>query len=194
MAHRVAELMKRAENAPNTESKEVAERECQDLITRLWDMRDNWPSGGPLRDILPTLHQLLDKTPFRVRWAGESDEPGAGGIITKLLKTQREELYRLCQLIKLKAPPQIVEQMQQFLTDNHDSLSDDEIGLITIIAAPTRLPIFSSEVEAEDYIDWEGQPLEENTEEESVDKYSEFIKYIEKNRTSLIKNVSELLQ
>lgn len=66
MAHRVAELMQRAEAATDPTVKEAAEQESQDLIIRLWEMRDFWPRGGPLAPLLPTLHQLLDQQGYPI--------------------------------------------------------------------------------------------------------------------------------
>ena len=196
MAHRIAELMRRVETATDSNAKEVAERECQDLIVRLWDMRDRWPSGGPLRDILPTLHQLLDNTPYRVRWAGKPEQPSVGGVITKLLRAQRKELRQLCQLIKSKTPAHTVQELQQLLDENYDDLSEEEVALITLIVAPSRLPIFNSEAEAGSYEDVVVGDEEEVLEEPQVapsDEYAEFQKDVMLSREKFLASVGELL-
>ncbi|MCL1474887.1 hypothetical protein [Argonema antarcticum] len=37
MAHRIAELMEQAEQAPTEAEREAAKRECTDIIIRLWE-------------------------------------------------------------------------------------------------------------------------------------------------------------
>lgn len=197
MAHRIAELMQRAEAASNVELKEVAERECQDLIVRLWDMRELWPSGGPLRDILPTLHQLLDKTPFTIRWAGKPEQPSVGGVITKLLRAQRKELRQLCQLIKSKTPTHTVEELQRLLDENYGDLSDDEVALITLIIDPLSLPVFGSEAEVDTYeavLVGDEEDVVEELQEAPFDEYADFEKEVILNREEFLASVVDLLE
>lgn len=196
MAHRIAELMQRAEATSDLELKEVAKRECQDLIVRLWYMRDRWPSGGPLRDILPTLHQLLDKTPFTIRWAGKPEQPSVGGVITKLLRAQRKELRQLCQLIKSKTPAHTVQELQQLLDENYDDLSDDEAALITLIIDPLSLPVFGSEAEVDSYevlFVGDEEDAAEEPQEVPSNEYADFEKGLMLNREELLSSVSSLL-
>lgn len=196
MAHRVAELMQRAEATSDPEAKEVVKRECQDLIVRLWDMRDRWPSGGPLRAILPTLHQLLDETPFTIRWAGKPEEPSAGGVITKLLRAQRKELRQLCKLIKARIPAHTIEELQQLLDKNYADLSENEAGLITLIISPASLPIFSSEEEAESYeeVIEERKAVSIEDSGDPVDEYAEFEKVVVINREQFLASVADFLE
>jgi hypothetical protein len=197
MAHRIAELMQRAEATSDPQAKEITERECQDLIVRLWDMRGRWPSGGPLRGVLPTLHQLLDEIPFTIRWAGKPDEPSVGGLITKLLRTQRKELRQLCLLVKAKIPAHTVTELQQLLDENYDDLSEDEVALITLIIEPTGLPIFENEEESDSYgIEFVGD--EDDTlvelQEASSDKYADFEKAVILGREQFLSSVADFLK
>lgn len=47
MAHRLAELMERAEQATEDADREAARKEATDLVLRLWDHRSSWPHGWP---------------------------------------------------------------------------------------------------------------------------------------------------
>lgn len=60
MAHRVAQLLERAENAESAEDREASCRECTDLVLRLWAMRLDWPDGGPFVHIMPALQRIAE--------------------------------------------------------------------------------------------------------------------------------------
>jgi hypothetical protein len=47
MAHRLAELMDRAESAKSQAKREEARVAATDLVVRLWDHRAGWPKGWP---------------------------------------------------------------------------------------------------------------------------------------------------
>lgn len=65
MAHYIAEKMSIAETSEGSE-KEVAERECFDLILKLWDHRHSLPSGRrPLENFEPLLETLSKLKPER---------------------------------------------------------------------------------------------------------------------------------
>lgn len=198
MAHRVAELMRRAESAINPADKETAERECQDLVMRLWEMREQWPSGGPLHRIIPTLHQLLEESPYIVRWAGAPNASEAEGLITKLLRGQRQELRQLCALISAKSPAHTIAELHKFQHENQEYLSEIESYSITLITSPHNLPIFSggsdehSDEDTDDIYDALGA-LEES-EDDEVDGFAEFEKQVNLKKEQLLKNVSTFLE
>ena len=50
MAHRIAELMERAEQAQTDEDREAARRDCTNVIIRLWEHRGKFPFKPPLAD------------------------------------------------------------------------------------------------------------------------------------------------
>ncbi len=47
MAHRIAELMQRADAASDDAVRELTRKEASDLILRLWSHRSSWPRGWP---------------------------------------------------------------------------------------------------------------------------------------------------
>src|SRR4051812_43936360 len=59
MAHRIAELMERAEQAEDKDDREEARRECADLILGVWSRRSGWPYGQPLVNIASTIKGLM---------------------------------------------------------------------------------------------------------------------------------------
>lgn len=164
MAYRVAELMQRVESATDSALEEAAKRECEDLIIRLWETRDNWPSRGPLHSLMPTLQVLLAASPSRYRWAGRHEPDEVSGLITQLLQVQARELRQLCQLVKAKVPAETVSSMEKLLDEHRADLSDIEINLISLVINPSRLPVFDSEEAAEAYDEDDEQEAQEEDE------------------------------
>ena len=61
MAHHIAELMERAENAPSGPEREEAEKACRAAILEAWGRRSSWPYGGPLERVAPLLSLLAGR-------------------------------------------------------------------------------------------------------------------------------------
>ncbi len=63
MAHRIAELMERAEQAETEAEQEAAKRECTNVIIKLWEHRTKFPFKPPLADIAKFLKNLISNPP-----------------------------------------------------------------------------------------------------------------------------------
>lgn len=84
MAHRLAELLKRAENVSGKE-KEALQRECADLIIKLWTCRSSLPTAHrPLQSfesIMRAIECLRGDTPTYFRdFRSERDKRASEGI------------------------------------------------------------------------------------------------------------------
>src|SRR5260370_9569443 len=64
MAHRIAELMERAENARTAAGRELAKADCANLILRLWEKRAQLPPGAPLSPFADFLEHFFKEEPF----------------------------------------------------------------------------------------------------------------------------------
>jgi hypothetical protein len=63
MAHYLAEKMECAASVPDGIVRETDQRECVDLILRLWERRQTWPLSAPLKEIADRLDELLAPKP-----------------------------------------------------------------------------------------------------------------------------------
>ncbi|AHM61618.1 hypothetical protein D770_16820 [Flammeovirgaceae bacterium 311] len=198
MAHRVAELIQRADSATDPAVKEVAEQECQDLIIRLWETRDNWPSGGPLHTLLPTLKLLLADDPSYASFIRRGKQDDAGGLITCLLKLHREELQLVYQLVKDQMPTGVLESMQKLLDEQGSILSESEYDLISFAIDPSKFPTFDNEEDADGSDEDSVEEVDRISSEESTvtpdNAYSKFIESIESKREEFYKNLGRLLK
>ena len=190
MALRVAELLRRTEGTADALAKEGVERECQDLITRLWESRESWPSGGPLGSILPTLKVLLAGEPDYRSWRSRPDENQAIGLITNLLQLQRKELQHFCLAIHDRIPASTMEAMRLLLAEHENALSEEEANVLYFVTNPSRLPLFNNVEEVE--VD-EGEPKEETklaSTTEPVDRLAECLAFITKERQQFFARVA----
>jgi len=200
MAHRVAELMQSVETTTDPIAKEAAERECQDLIIRLWGIRDKWPSGGPLHALMPTLQILLADVPVYHSWFRRVEQDDASGLLTRLLRLQRQELAQIYQLIRDRVPTEVIESMQQLLDEHHADLSEAENHLISFVIHPSKIPLFNSEEDAETYDEEkvivegedDGEVLGDST-NTPVDSFTEFRESIELKRQEFFNAVARVL-
>lgn len=127
MAHRVAELMDRAERAPAGAERKAARRECSDLIIKLWERRSHWPHGRPLADVAGLLKNLLnDKTNYSSRYEQyqvEIDSHSWIGILPRLrqLQYREDELCRSAAIADFD-----LEADRKWLTEHGQDLSVEE--------------------------------------------------------------------
>jgi hypothetical protein len=73
MAHRLAELIVRAQTARSEKTREAARKEASALVLRVWRRRSHWPRGWPPRHTAQIL-AVLDPQPYRSK-RGRTDSP-----------------------------------------------------------------------------------------------------------------------
>ena len=190
MAQRVAELLRRAEASVDPAVKEAAERECQDLIIRLWESRASWPAGGPLGSILPTLQKLLAGEPDYRPWKSRPEENQLIGWITNLLQLQRKELRYFCLAIRDQMPAPLREEMRQLLVEHQSDLSEEEANILYFVTNASQLPFFNQEAAVE----MDGSEIQDETTSasttEPVNRLAEFLAFITKEWQHFFARVS----
>ena len=133
MAHRVAELMNRAENVLSEEAKEQARRDCTDLILRLWERRDGWPTGQPLAKVASFLRVFATEQPRREHNVSDAPQGSWLEALPKLLHIhEREEaIFRDAALAELDSDTLASEKA--WLEAHGEDLSEDERDSITTL-------------------------------------------------------------
>lgn len=127
MAHRVAELMDRAERARAGAEREAARRECSDLIIRLWERRSHWPYGRPLGEVAGLLKNLIsDGTNYESRYEDSEvkiDPQSWLGILPRLrqLQYREEEMCRKAAIADFD-----FEADHKWLSQHGQDLSEEE--------------------------------------------------------------------
>lgn len=127
MAHRIAELMERAEQSETEAKREAAKRECADVIIRLWEHRAKFPFKPPLADIAKFLRNLTSDPPPS-HWEKPEPPDGTWGSILPHLEKLQEREYSICRDAAIAEAS--LEQEREWLEEHREEMSDDECDII----------------------------------------------------------------
>lgn len=127
MAHRIAELMERADQAQDDREREVARRACADLILRLWAHRADRPHGSPLTEIAAFLQVFADAPPARHQVPTGASEGTWINVLHGVMRLaeREEEICRAAAVAELS-----LDNEYQWLTEHRDELSEDEQSIM----------------------------------------------------------------
>lgn len=134
MAHYVAELIKKTEKSTSKSEKLENQKECFEVILKLWNNRDHLPMASkPLSDMKPLL-ELLDALkrddfsyPYWRQYKVIPDKPTWTGFMDTV-KSNSENIFELC--IYSIINYDILRKKPDWLTDHKNMLSKTEIKLI----------------------------------------------------------------
>lgn len=123
MAHRIAELIERADD-------QKAKREATDLILRCWERRRGWTSGWPRRD-LGDAFRFADRELGREPGPDEPTLPWASRLVAA--RRSFDEEYRVWVSLALaEDPPEAPAEDDAWFFDNE--LDDDEKRVARLLA------------------------------------------------------------
>lgn len=136
MAHRVAELISRADALPDGAEKETAEREAADLIIRLWEKRTHWLYASPLAGIADFLAQLVESDGHRrhseQQSEPETDESKWTAILSRVIELNTREM-KVCRYAALAEHN--LDKEREWLENHRENLSEDEISITETLIA-----------------------------------------------------------
>lgn len=127
MAHRIAELMERAEQAETEAEREAAKREYTNVIIRLWEHRSKFPFKPPLADIAKFLRNLTSDLPPS-HWEKPEPPDGTWNSILPHLEKLQEREYSICRNAAIAEIS--LEQEREWLEEHREEMSDDECDII----------------------------------------------------------------
>jgi hypothetical protein len=123
LAHRIAELMERAEQGQAEVEREAAKRECAELILRVWERRRLWQRGFPLDNLSAFIEIISSESPqsqCEIEGAPRGSWLDALSRLRKL--REREDLIVLDATIA----DLNLEQERQWLSEHSGELSEEE--------------------------------------------------------------------
>lgn len=135
MSHRIAELMRKAEEADSDEERDAARSECTDLIIRLWERRNHWPYGSPLDRVTETLSAITSEP--EIGDLPEPDRPDPSmrweKMFQDLRKLQNEEtsvlLYAMAANVELSVEEDWIGDHRTILVDQEREVLSSLIEL-----------------------------------------------------------------
>lgn len=123
IAHRIAQLMQKADEAKNDEDREKARNQCADLILRVWSRRSGWPYGQPMERLAPILEKLATEPNPYDRRSGEPEERSWTGVLPLLDEIHKKE-RRVHRDAALAEYP--LDESKAWLAKHGDEMSDEE--------------------------------------------------------------------
>ncbi|MFY7938635.1 MAG: hypothetical protein ACOVOQ_14735 [Flavobacterium sp.] len=134
MAHYVAELIKKSEETTSVDEKCVYEKECFEVILKLWNNREHIPNiDKPLNNIKPLI-ELLDllkendySYPF---WRHIRDVPNDAtwtGFV-EIVKKNSEDIFELCLYASINK--KVLEKEEKWLQEYPSMIGEDEARMI----------------------------------------------------------------
>lgn len=126
MAHHVAELMQRAEQSETEAEREVAKRECSELIMKIWERRSHLLYGRPLAEVAEFLEKFTGDPPPAFLAKTESSEKTWVSILPMLEALQERE-DRVCRDAAIAdIPKETLEKEHEWLIEHSEDISPDE--------------------------------------------------------------------
>jgi hypothetical protein len=127
MAHRVAELMERAEQAQSGPEREAARRDCTDLIMRLWAHRAHRLHGRPLAEIASFLEEFTDQMGAARHVPADLDSASWTYVLHRIMQlaAREEDVVRVAAIAEVS-----LEREREWLAEHRDDLSEDERNII----------------------------------------------------------------
>jgi hypothetical protein len=135
MAHYVAELIHKAEHCESEEEKKVAQRECCDLILKLWREREYSPTNSkPLSELKPliALLEVFKKEDFPFpsfpSWMKRTETETTWSSFLKLVKDNSSDIIKLC--FYTSVSKETLKKEQAWVKDHENMLSKEELTMI----------------------------------------------------------------
>lgn len=139
MSHYLAELIQNIDNVESKEEKKVLQKECCDIILKIWSQKENLPITKPLDNLKPVIEilQVLNqkeessvlphwfgrnwKLPHKNQWASFVD----------LVKNNSEEVFD--KVVQMNLHEDLLSKDKEWLKENKKFLSKNEVDFLELI-------------------------------------------------------------
>ncbi|KIO54437.1 hypothetical protein [Flavobacterium hibernum] len=138
MSHYLAELIHNAESAVNIEEKKILQKECCDIILKIWREKDVLPIRKPLDDLSPLveiLQVLTEEKEIRIlpRWVEYRSLPRKNqwASFVDVVKNNTEKVFD--QVMQMHIHKDLLAKDKEWMQNNMEFLSSDQINFIKYI-------------------------------------------------------------
>lgn len=139
MSHYLAELMHYIDNAKTNEEKKRLQKECCDIILKLWCEKESLPIRKPLDDLKPVIEilQVLQKDKedgILPRWLGKYNRlsrESKWASFADMVKNNSEEIFN--KVIQINLHEDILFKDQVWIKENKEFLTKDQIQFLELI-------------------------------------------------------------
>lgn len=139
MSHYLAELMQNIDNAKTNEEKKQLQKECCDIILKLWSQKENLPIRKPLDDLKPVIEilEVLQKEKeesILPRWLGKYNrlsKENKWASFADMVKNNSEEIFN--KVIQINLHKDILSKDEEWMKENKEFLTKDQIQFLELI-------------------------------------------------------------
>lgn len=130
MVHYLAELIQNVEKCKSEQQKKKLQKECCDIILKVWSKKENLPMRQPLEDLKPIIELLKvfkkDELSFLPNWLEYRHLPSNNEWATfiDLVKNNTEQLFLT--VISTNLNKDLLSKTSDWFIENKDFLSDEE--------------------------------------------------------------------
>ncbi|PZX93152.1 hypothetical protein DOS84_12395 [Flavobacterium aquariorum] len=130
MVHYLAELIQNVEKCKSEQEKKKLQKECCDIILKVWSQKENLPMRQPLEDLKPIIELLKvfkkDDLSFLPNWLEYRHLPSNNEWATfvDLVKNNTEKLFLT--VISTNLNKDLLSKTSDWFIENKDFLSDEE--------------------------------------------------------------------
>lgn len=134
MAHYLAELLHGVENAQSDTEKASKQKECCEVILRIWEKRESIPHiNTPIRDLQPLLGVLQALEPKDPSYFLRQDKQAKASwqSFVDVLKGNSQHIIEVC--IYASMGEELLAKSVEWLREYKDSLSEEELTFLKYI-------------------------------------------------------------
>ncbi|HRE76379.1 MAG TPA: hypothetical protein PLL09_01010 [Flavobacterium sp.] len=139
MSHYLAELIHNIDNAKSKEEKKLLQRECCDLILKVWSQKESLPIRIPSDDLKPVIEilQVLKEekdSGILPRWFGRSwnlPHKNQWASFVDLVKNNSEEIFD--KVVQMNLHKDILCKDEKWIKENKEFLSKEEINFLELL-------------------------------------------------------------
>lgn len=156
MSHYLAELIYNIDNAKTNKEKQQLQKECCDVILKLWSQKESLPIRKPLDDLKPVVEilQVLQKEKedgLLPRWLGKYNRlagESKWSPFADMVKNNSEEIFN--KVIQMNLHKDILSKDEEWMKENKEFLTEDQIHFLTLIDVFTDFKSNSGSIDLND--------------------------------------------
>lgn len=153
MSHYLAELMHNIDNAKTNEEKKRLQKECCDIILKLWSQKENLPIRKPLDNLKPVIEilEVLQKEKeesILPRWLGKYNrlsKENKWASFADMVKNNSEEILNI--VIQININKDLLSKNKEWMRDNKEFFNKDQIYFLTLLDVFTDLNYESGSID-----------------------------------------------
>lgn len=193
MSHYIAELIHNIDKAESEEEKKILQRECCDMILKIWSQKENLPITKPLDDLKPIieiLQVLIEEKEESIlpRWLGRYNKlprENEWASFVDLVKNNSEEIFN--KVVQMNLHKDILCKDEEWMKDNKEFLTEEQIRFLEIIDVLNKNDLTRGVIDLNNF------ELSDNNAEKIKFMFDELEKLLEEQKQELMKIKKSLM-